>query len=119
MNDPQATLEQANAAILRNDHEGFLAHCTEDTEWVFEGERRLKGKTAVREWMAQAYREAPRFKVQRMIADEGSVAAIGEIFLKDDKGRMVRHAYCDVWRLHGGRLAELHAFVVPSETVPV
>jgi uncharacterized protein len=105
-------LEQANAAIAQGDFDGFLALCTEDTVWKFEGDRTLRGKSAVREWMAVAYEEPPEFKVHRMIAEGDFVAALGEITLKDDEGKAVQHAYCDVWRFSDGKMAELQAFVV-------
>lgn len=104
-------LEEANAAIAEGDFEGFLAHCTEDTEWTFEGDRTLRGKAAVRQWMAETYREPPRFTVHRMIAEGDFVVALGEITLKDEDGKATSHVYCDVWRFHEGRMAELHAFV--------
>ena len=106
-------LEKANAAITQGDFEGFLTLCTEDTQWTFEGERTLEGKAAVREWMKTAYKEPPRFKVERMIAEGDFLAALGEITLKDESGKAVRNTYCDVWRYRDGRMAELHAFVVP------
>jgi len=108
----------ANAAISKGDFEGFLALCTEDTVWTFEGERTLTGKAAVRQWMADAYEEPPKFKVQRLIAEDDCVAAIGEITLKDEGGKAIRNAYCDVWRFREGKMAELHAFVVPSGGSP-
>lgn len=106
------TLEQANAAISKGDSEGFLALCTEDTVWTFEGEQTLTGKAAVREWMKTAYKEPPKFKVQRMIAEDDYVAALGEITLKDEAGKAVEYSYCDVWRFRDGKLAELRAFVI-------
>jgi len=108
----------ANAAISKGDFEGFLALCTEDTVWTFEGERTLTGKAAVRQWMADAYEEPPKFKVQRLIAEDDFVAAIDEITLKDEAGKAIRNAYCDVWRFREGKMAELHAFVVPSGGSP-
>lgn len=108
-------LEKANAAISRMDFEGFLAFCTEDTEWIFEGDRTLRGKNAVREWMHETYNEPPSFKVDRMIAEGDSLAAIGEITLKDKAGKATRNAYCDVWRFREGKLAQLRAFVVESK----
>ena len=107
-------LWRANAAITKGDYEGFLAFCTEDTEWTFVGDRTLKGKDAVREWMASEYKEPPRFEVHQMIADGDFVAAIGEITLKDEAGKDVRHAYCDVWRFRDGKMAGLQAFVVQA-----
>ena len=104
-------LEQANAAIAAGDFEGFLAHCTEDTEWTFEGDQTLRGKAAVRQWMEATYREPPRFKVDRMIAEGDFLVALGEITLKNEEGEATRHVYCDVWRFRDGLMAELRAFV--------
>lgn len=109
----KATLERANDAVSKGDHEGFLAFCTEDTRWTFVGERTLEGKVAVREYMAETYREPPQFDVERMIAEHDIVAAMGKITLKDETGKATRYSYCDVWRLEHGKLAELHAYVVP------
>jgi ketosteroid isomerase-like protein len=115
MSDNKAVLEKANAAILKGDFEGFLVHCTEDTEWNFIGDRTLKGKEAVRKWMKTAYEEPPNFKVQHMIADGEFVAALGEITLKSEDGKVTPHDYCDVWRFRDGKMAELKAFVIEPE----
>ena len=108
----KAILEQANAAITAGDHEGFLAHCTDDTVWTFVGDMTIRGKDELRRWMAEAYKEPPRFDVQRMIADGDSVAALGEITMTDDDGNDTRFSYCDVWRIRDGKLAELEAYVI-------
>ena len=109
-------LENGNAAISAGNFEGFLALCTEDTVWTFEGDRTLRGKAAVRQWMATTYKEPPKFKVQRMIAEGDFVAALGEIALKDEAGKTVQYAYCDVWRFRDGKMAELQAFVIESKS---
>jgi uncharacterized protein len=109
-------LAQANAAVTRGDHEAFLAFCTEDTEWTFVGDRTLRGKQAVRQWMADSYKAAPpRLRVHRMVAEGDFLTALGDIVLTDGSGRQTRHAYCDVWRVRDGRLAALHAFVVETD----
>lgn len=108
----KAILEKANAAIVQGDYEGFLALCTEDTEWTFVGDRTLSGKEAVRQWMGSAYTKPPRFEVHRLIAEDDIVTALGEITLKDEAGKHARHAYCDVWRFREGKMAALHAFVI-------
>jgi uncharacterized protein (TIGR02246 family) len=105
-------LEKANAAIMQGDFEGFLAFCTDDTEWEFVGDQTLKGKEAVRQWMRAAYKEPPHFKVQRTIADGDSLAVLGEITLKSEEGKPSLHAYCDVWRFRDNKMAELKAFVI-------
>ena len=74
------TLTQANAAVERGDHEGFLAFCTEDTAWTFLGDRTLRGKLAVRDWMDTSYKAAPpQLVVHRMVAEGDFLTAIGEI----------------------------------------
>lgn len=108
----KAMLEEANAAIAAGDYEGFLAFCTDDTEWTFVGEQTLRGKEAVRQWMATTYEEPPRFAVTHMIAEGDFVVALGTITTKDEDGKVVRSSYCDVWRFRGSRIAELQAFVI-------
>jgi ketosteroid isomerase-like protein len=108
----KAILKQANAAVVKGDHEGFLSHCTEDVEWTFVGDRTLKGKEAVRQYMKATYIEPPTFAVAHLIAEDDFVTAVGDISIKDETGKLVHSAYCDVWRIRDGKLAELKAFVV-------
>ena len=108
----KAILTQANAAVVRGDHEGFLAHCTDDVRWTFVGDRTLKGKEAVRQYMRTAYTEPPTFTVEHLIAEADFVTALGDISMRDDSGKMIRSTYCDVWRIRDGKLAELTAFVI-------
>ena len=111
----KAILKQANAAVAKGDFEGFLVHCTEDVEWIFVGEQTLKGKEAVRQYMKETYIEPPRFVVDHLIAEGDFVTVLGDITLKDESGKDVELAYCDVWRLRDGKLAELKAFVVEKK----
>ncbi|HTV00473.1 MAG TPA: nuclear transport factor 2 family protein [Luteitalea sp.] len=105
-------LVQANAAMSRGDYEGFLAHCVDDVEWTFVGDRHLKGKEAVRRYITSTYIEPPSFAVTQLIADGDFVTAVGDIHIKDGSGRVTHAEYCDVWRIRDGQLAELKAFVV-------
>lgn len=111
--DHKATLTNANAAVVEGDLDGFLVHCTDDTTWTFVGGEELRGKTSVRRWLADAYRDGPpRLTVDRMIAEGDFVTAIGEVTVHDADGTPTRSAYCDVWRFRDGRMAELRAFVI-------
>jgi uncharacterized protein len=113
MSDENKTiLTRANAEVAKGNNEGFLSYCTEDVVWEFVGEQTLKGKAAVRRYMSETYIAPPRFVISSLIADGDMVAALGDIILKDNDGRDVEHAFCDVWRVRGGKLAELRAFVV-------
>jgi ketosteroid isomerase-like protein len=107
-------LEKANAAIVKGDNEGFLSFCTDDTVWTFVGDQTLQGKEAVRQYMASAYLEPPKFIVDNVIAEGDFVTAFGKIRLKDTDGQMADYAYCDVWRFRDGKMAELKAFVIKT-----
>ncbi|TCD10628.1 nuclear transport factor 2 family protein [Pedobacter frigidisoli] len=107
-------LEKANAAISAGDHEGFLALCTDDTEWTFVGDQTLIGKESVRAYMKIAYLEPPIFVVEKLIAEDEFVTAIGTINLKNNDGQTVEYAYCDVWQFSNGKLFKLTAFVISA-----
>jgi uncharacterized protein len=111
----KAILEKGNAAIAEGDNEGFLSSCADDTEWTFVGDQTLKGKEAVRQYMAMTYIEPPKFTVTNLIAEGDFVTALGDITLKDADGRAVHHSYCDVWRFRGNKIVELRAFVIKTE----
>jgi uncharacterized protein len=105
-------LQAANWAISKRDFEGFLKHCTEETQWHLIGDRTLSGKDMVRKWMAETYQEPPHFEIKHLISEGDWLTALGEIMSKDDEGNEVRYAYCDVWRFEDDKFAELRAFVI-------
>lgn len=106
-------LAKANAAVTAGDYEGFLACCSDDTEWTFVGDQVLRGKEAVRQYLATAYLEPPKFHVEQMIGEGDHLTALGEISLKNEQGQWDKCAYCDVWRLRDSQLFQLKAYVVP------
>ncbi|MUG92901.1 nuclear transport factor 2 family protein [Scytonema sp. UIC 10036] len=111
----KAILEEANAAIAQGNYEGFLSFCTDDTEWTFVGDRILKGKAAVRQWMATEYVEPPLNIVANLIAEGDFVTALGDLTIKDEEGKVAHYSYCDIWRFRGDKMVELRAFVIPAE----
>lgn len=112
----KAILQKANGYIAKGDTEGFLAFCAEDIIWTTVGKETLRGKAAVRAWMATAYKSPPKFTVVSLIAESDYVAAMGEIEGEDEYGRPATLTYCDVWRFQGDEMVELNAFVIKAET---
>lgn len=108
----KAILKQANASIADGDYEGFLSFCSDDTQWTFIGDQTIKGKEAVRQWMAETYLEPPEFTVINLIAEDDFVTAIGEITMKEQDGKDTHYSYCDVWRFRDGKMVELRAFII-------
>jgi uncharacterized protein (TIGR02246 family) len=111
----KAILEEANAAIAEGNNEGFLRFCTDDTEWTFVGDQTLKGKEAVRQYMAATYTEPPKFTVENLIAEGDFLTVLGEITIKEAGGKATHYSYCDVWRFLGGKIVELKAFAIETE----
>lgn len=111
----KAILKKANALIAKGDNEGFLAFCTDDTVWTYVGGETLRGKEAVRQFLKTSS-EPPQFTVDRLIEDGDFLTALGDIAMKDEAGAWVPHTYCDVWRFHGGKMAELQAFVIKTQS---
>jgi uncharacterized protein len=91
----KAILEAANAAIAQGNYEGFLSFCTDDTKLQFVGDRTLKGKEAVRQWIATEYVEPPLNIVANLIAEGDFIAALGDITLKDKDGRATHYSYTE------------------------
>ncbi|MEH1791320.1 MAG: nuclear transport factor 2 family protein [Nostoc sp.] len=110
----KAILEEANAAIAEGNNEGFLSCCTDDTEWTFVGDKTLKGKEAVRQYMAMTYIEPPTFMVSNLIAEGNFVTALGDITMKGEDGKAAHYSYCDIWRFRDGKIVELRAFVIKT-----
>ena len=65
--------------------------------------------------MATEYIEPPQFALAHLIAEGDFVTALGEITVKDEQGREAPHAYCDVWRFRGDKIAALQAFVIVTD----
>lgn len=66
----KSILLHGNAAIAAGNNEGFLDHCTADTVWNFIGDTILRGKEAVRNWMADNYITPPIVKVDELSQKE-------------------------------------------------
>ena len=107
-------LDKAKAAIIRGDNEGFLSFCTDDTEWIFVGDKARQLKKAVRQWMATTFVEPPKFMLENLIAAGDFVYGTRDNHLKDEDGKTADYAYCDVWQFHNGKMAALNALVIKA-----
>ena len=114
----KAILQEANTAIAKGDTEGFLSFCSDDTEWTYVGDITLKGKEAVRQYLATTNVEPPRFTVTNLIAEGDFLTALGDIMMKDQDGQETHYSYCDVWRFRDGKMVELKAFVIKTKPQP-
>lgn len=110
-----STLHEANEWVKKGNYENFLAYCTENTRWVFVGERILEGKEQVRAYMKDVYWEPPVFTVETTVEEGNYVTVIGEITLKSRDGSRQHYDYCDVWQFENGKMAGVKAFVIEKD----
>ncbi len=117
MSDTNKTIvEKINDAFSANDVEGFLANCAEDVSWTMVGDRAVKGKDAIRSFMAEMGSiEPPIFGVDRMIADDNSVVCYGGMTMKDDKGQNSNWNYCDIYHFADGKVERMSSFVIKEK----
>jgi uncharacterized protein (TIGR02246 family) len=113
------TVRKVNAAFLEGNFEGFLDFCAEDVEWTIVGDRSVKGREAIRQWMksmAEEHKEPPKFTVADPIIAEGDFAvARGDMTMKDKDGKQGQYSYCDIYRFRDDKISELNSFVVKIE----
>lgn len=110
---------KVNEAFLNGNFEGFLNYCADDVVWTIVGDRTVKGKENIRQWMksmAEEYPEPPKFTVAEPVISEGDfVAARGDMTMKDKEGKLGQYSYCDIYRFRNERIVELTSFVVKTE----
>ncbi|HSQ20177.1 MAG TPA: nuclear transport factor 2 family protein [Blastocatellia bacterium] len=108
------TVEKVNASFAEGGVEGFLSFCADDVVWTMVGNKTVKGKNAIREWMASMDMEPPKFTVDNIIAEGDFVTAHGDMTMKDKDGKTVPYAYCDIYRFRDGKIVELSSFVIKT-----
>ncbi len=111
-------VEKVNAAFAEGNIEKFLSFCAEDVEWTMVGEKGVKGKDAIRQWMAAMApkdSEPPKFTVTNVIAEGDFVTAHGDMTMKDKDGKAASYSYCDIYRFRGDKIVELSAFVIKTK----
>jgi ketosteroid isomerase-like protein len=109
----KAVVQKINEAFARNDVEGFLALCSEDLVWTMVGHETVRGRDAIRKWMASAPAESPRFTIDTVVGEGDFVTVVGDMTMNEN-GAVVPYAYCDVWRFKGDKPVELNAFVIKT-----
>lgn len=111
-------VEKINTTFAEGDTEGFLSFCTDDVQWTMVGDRTVKGKEAIRQWMSAAAggeQEPPNFTVNRIIAEDDFVTAYGDMTMKGKDGNEVPYSYCDVYRFQGDKVSELNSYVIKTD----
>jgi uncharacterized protein len=107
-------VNQANAAFADNNVEGFLALCANDVEWTMVGDRTVKGKDAIREFMSSMPTQPPAFTVNDVIAEGDFVMAHGNMKMDENGQKAVPYSYCDIYHFRGNQIDQLRTFVIKT-----
>lgn len=108
-------VEKVDAAFAEGSVEKFLSFCADDIEWTMVGEKTVKGKDAIRQWLSSMDTEPPKLTARNVIAEGDAVAAHGHMTMKDKDGQTVPYAYCDLYRFREAKIVNLTSFVVKTE----
>ena len=65
--DRKAIIEHVNAAFAENNLEKVLSFCTDDFIWTMVGDETVKGKDAIRKWIASMNVQPPRLMIQQIV----------------------------------------------------
>jgi uncharacterized protein len=107
-------VEKINAAFARGKSDEFLALCADDFAWSMVGEKTVKGKDAVRDWLKTMPSEPPKFTINSVIGEGDSVVAYGDMMMKDKEGKTNPYAFCDIYRFRDSRVVELTSYVIKT-----
>lgn len=107
-------VKKVDASFAENRMEDFLSLCSEDIKWKMVGDTTKKGKDSILEWMSSMGEgmEPPKVSAKNIIAEGETVAAYGDMTMKNEKGEEVDYEYCDIYRFENGKINELTSFVM-------
>jgi ketosteroid isomerase-like protein len=109
-------VERINEAFAENNLEKVLSFCTDDLTWTMVGDSTVRGKDAIRKWMASMDPQPPRFTIQQTVAEGNVVITRGDMTMQQKKnGPSIPYTFCDIYRFAGDQVAELTAFVIRTD----
>lgn len=114
----KAIVERINTSVAKGDYEVFLAACADNMIWTIVGEPPIKGKEAIRQFMATMAKEnpqAPQFTVEATFGEGEFVASHGPMKMTDKTGKSESYRYCDIYRFNGGKIVEQITYLVKTE----
>ena len=109
-------VQQINQGFAENNLEKVLSFCVDDLTWTMVGDTTVKGKDAIRKWMASMDPQPPQFTIQQIVAEGDLVVTRGDMLMQQKKnGPSIPYTFCDIYRFKGDKVAELTAFVIRTD----
>ena len=114
MNDTRAFLREFNAYWLHEDTQAILDTVTDDIRFGMAGGKLVTGKADFAEFLKEMTGSGNTdlaLDIANVIVDGDRAAVNGEIAMTSEDGQRRTYAFCDVYRLADGKVAELTAYV--------
>jgi ketosteroid isomerase-like protein len=111
-------VQRINEAFAENDFDKVLSFCADDITWTMVGDTTVRGKDAIRKWMASMDPQPPQLRIQQTIAEGDSVVSRGDMTMQERKdGPSIPYTFCDIYRFAGDKVVELTAFMIRTDRV--
>ncbi|HSI69832.1 MAG TPA: nuclear transport factor 2 family protein [Gillisia sp.] len=108
MRDREEFIREFNEAFSRNDLDFILEHMSNDIVWNFIGEKNIKGKEAVKEFMEPMKKiETLEMELQQIITHDGSAAANGRMKIKEPSGEIKSFGFADFYEFSKQNASEI------------
>ena len=76
-------VQRINEGFAENNLEKVLSFCTDDLTWTMVGDRTVRGKDPIRQWMASMDPQPPQFIIHQTIAEGESVVTRGDMVMQE------------------------------------
>ncbi len=114
MNDTRTFLREFNEYWVRPDTRAILDNVTDHFRFSMAGGRTVSGKADFEAFLGEMGSGGGdmSLEIANIIVDGERAAVHGEVSMTDEQGRRRVYAFCDIYRLASGKVAELTAYVL-------
>ena len=114
--DRKDTIHRVNEAFAENNLEKVLSFFTDDVTWTMVGDTTVRGKDAIRKWMASMNPQPPQLSIRHTIAEGDVVITQGDMTMAEKQnGPSIPYSFCDIYRFRGDQVSELTAFMIRTD----
>jgi ketosteroid isomerase-like protein len=104
----------------KTDREQILSCLTDAVVWKIPGLFETKGKAAFATHIVdEGFKTRPDITVARLIEGDNVVVAEGTVRTERTDGTLLNLAFCDVFDMRDGRIAQLASYLVQIQTSPI
>lgn len=108
MREQEEFIRKFNEAFSKNDLDFILGHMSDDIVWNFIGEKNLKGKEAVKDFMEPMKNiETIAMELEQIIIQDLTAAANGRMKIKEPSGEIKSFGFADFYEFSKQKATEI------------